>query len=214
MKPTGIRVMLADDHAVVRAGYRFLLENVPGIEVIAEAASGEEALAWFGQYQPDVLVVDLSMPGIGGLETIRRLRQRQPDARILVCSMHENPALVENALQAGVSGYISKNSSPEVLVAAVRKIAGGAIYIDAELAQNLVVQHSREGGSPLATLSTREMQILCMFAEGKAVEVIAETLSLSSKTISNYLTQIKEKLQVGSHAELVRLAISMGLVTV
>jgi len=214
MKTSGIRVMLADDHAVVRAGYRFLLENVPGIEVVAEAASGEEALAWFGQYQPDVLVVDLSMPGIGGLETIRRLRQRQPDARILVCSMHENPALVENALQAGVSGYISKNSSPEVLVAAVRKIAAGAIYIDAELAQNLVVQHSREGGSPLAALSTREMQILCMFAEGKTVEVIAETLSLSSKTISNYLTQIKEKLQVGSHAELVRLAISMGLVVV
>lgn len=214
MKTSGIRVMLADDHAVVRAGYRFLLENVPGIEVIAEAASGEEALAWFVQYQPDVLVVDLSMPGIGGLETIRRLRQRQPDARILVCSMHENPALVENALQAGVSGYISKNSSPEVLVAAVRKIAAGAIYIDAELAQNLVVQHSREGGSPLAALSTREMQILCMFAEGKTVEVIAESLSLSSKTISNYLTQIKEKLQVGSHAELVRLAISVGLVSV
>lgn len=209
-----IRVVLADDHAVVRAGYRYLLENERGIEVIAEAVSGEEALAWSDQYQPDVLVIDLSMPGIGGLEAIRRLRLRWPTLRILVCSMHESPAMVEHALQAGVSGYISKNSSPEVLVTALRRIAAGQRYIDAELAQNLVVQNSLDGGASLNALSTRELQILCMFAEARPIEEIAVTLSLSNKTIANYLTQIKEKLQVSSSTELVRLAISKGLVSV
>ncbi len=209
-----IRVMLADDHAVVRAGYRFLLENVQDIEVVAEAASGEEALAQFEQVNPDVLVIDLTMPGIGGMEAIRRLRALRPEAKILVFSMHENAALVEHALQAGVSGYISKNSSPESLVTAVRRIAAGNIYIDSELAQSLVVQQSRGQREPLAGLSPSELQILRLFAEARGVDEIAETLSLSSKTIANYLTQIKDKLHVSSSAELVRFAISRGLVTV
>lgn len=209
-----IRVMLADDHAVVRAGYRFLLENLQDIEVVAEAASGEDALAQFARVQPDVLVIDLTMPGIGGMEAIRQLRAAQPQAKILVFSMHENPALVEHALQAGASGYISKNSSPEALTTAVRRIAAGNLYIDSELAQNMVVQQSRGQREGLAGLSTRELQILRLFAEARSVDEIAESLSLSTKTISNYLTQIKDKLDVGSSAELVRLAISKGLVTV
>jgi DNA-binding NarL/FixJ family response regulator len=208
-----IRIMLVDDHAVVRAGYRFLLENVEDIEVVAEAASGEDALARFDQINPDVLVIDLTMPGIGGMETIRQLRVRRPEARILVFSMHESGALVEHALQAGVSGYISKNSSPESLVTAVRRIAAGNIYIDSELAQTLVVQQSRGQREALAGLSTRELQILKLFAEARSIDEIAESLSLSSKTIANYLSQIKDKLQVGSSTELVRLAISKGLVT-
>lgn len=208
-----IRIMLVDDHAVVRAGYRFLLENVEDIEVVAEAASGEDALARFDQVDPDVLVIDLTMPGIGGMETIRQLRARRPDAKVLVFSMHENGALVEHALQAGVSGYISKNSSPESLVTAVRRIAAGNIYIDSELAQTLVVQQSRGQREALAGLSTRELQILKLFAEARSIDEIAESLSLSSKTIANYLSQIKDKLQVGSSTELVRLALSKGLVT-
>jgi DNA-binding NarL/FixJ family response regulator len=208
-----IRIMLADDHAVVRAGYRFLLENVQDIEVVAEAASGEDALARFDEVQPDVLVIDLTMPGIGGLEAIRRLRVARPDAKILVFSMHESAALVEHALQAGVCGYISKNSSPETLVTAVRRIAAGNIYIDGELAQNLVIQQSRGQRDALEGLSTRELQILKLFAEARPLDEIADALSLSSKTIANYLTQIKDKLQVSSSAELVRLAISKGLVT-
>jgi len=208
-----IRVMLADDHAVVRAGYRFLLENVQDIDVVAEAASGEEALAQFEAVQPDILVIDLTMPGIGGMEAIRRLRATHPEARILVFSMHENAALVEHALQQGVAGYISKNSSPESLVTAVRRIAAGHMYIDSELAQSLVVQQSRGPREVLSGLSPREIQILRLFAEARGVEEIAESLSLSTKTIANYLTQIKDKLNVSSSAELVRLAISKGLVT-
>lgn len=209
-----ISVMLVDDHAVVRAGYKFLLENVQDIAVVAEAASGEEAVNRFAEFMPDVMVMDLTMPGIGGMEAIRRLLAVYPDAQILVFSMHENTTLVEHALQAGVRGYISKNSSPEVLVAAIRKLASGGMYIDSELAQSLVVQKSGKKGSPISGLSSRELQILCMFAEARSVEEIAEALSLSSKTIANYLTQIKDKLQVSSSAELVRLAISRGLVTI
>ncbi|MGV3591678.1 MAG: response regulator [Gammaproteobacteria bacterium] len=211
---TRIRVMLADDHAVVRAGYRFFLENIDDIEVVAEAASGEDALARYADVKPDVLVMDLTMPGIGGMEAIRQLLAAHPQARVLVFTMHENAALVEHALQAGASGYISKNSSPESLTTAVRRIAAGNTYIDSELAQNMVVQQSRGQREALAGLSTRELQILRLFAEARSIEEIAETLSLSTKTISNYLTQIKDKLDVGSSTELVRLAISKGLVTV
>ena len=182
--------------------------------VVAEAASGEEALNVFATFVPDVVVMDLSMPGIGGMETIRRLIALHPQAKILVFSMHENSTFVEHALQAGVAGYISKNSSPEVLVTAIRKLAAGNVYIDAELAQSLVIQKAKDKGALLASLSTRELQILCMFAEARSMEAIAETLSLSTKTIANYLTQIKEKLQVSTGPELVRLAISKGLVTV
>lgn len=208
-----IRVMLADDHAVVRAGYRFFLENIDDIEVVAEAASGEDALARYADVAPDVLVMDLTMPGIGGMEAIRQLLATYPQARVLVFSMHENAALVEHALQAGASGYISKNSSPETLTTAVRRIAAGNTYIDGELAQNMVVQQSRGQREALAGLSTRELQILRLFAEARSIDEIADTLSLSTKTISNYLTQIKDKLHVSSSAELVRLAISKGLAT-
>ncbi|HEY0963268.1 MAG TPA: response regulator transcription factor [Pseudomonadales bacterium] len=208
-----IRVMLADDHAVVRAGYRFFLENIDDIEVVAEAASGEDALARYADVAPNVLVMDLTMPGIGGMEAIRQLLATYPQARVLVFSMHENAALVEHALQAGASGYISKNSSPETLTTAVRRIAAGNTYIDGELAQNMVVQQSRGQREALAGLSTRELQILRLFAEARSIDEIADTLSLSTKTISNYLTQIKDKLHVSSSAELVRLAISKGLAT-
>lgn len=209
-----IRVMLADDHAVVRAGYRFFLENIDDIEVVAEAASGEDALARYADVNPDVLVMDLTMPGIGGMEAIRQLISTHPQAKVLVFTMHENAALVEHALQAGASGYISKNSSPESLTTAVRRIAAGNTYIDSELAQNMVVQQSRGQREALAGLSMRELQILRLFAEARSIEEIAESLSLSAKTISNYLTQIKDKLHVSSSTELVRLAISKGLVTV
>lgn len=209
-----IRVMLVDDHAVVRAGYKFLLENVDDIDVIAEASNGKEAVSQFLQHDPDIVVMDLNMPGVGGLEAIRRIKSKQPEAKILVFTMHENTVFVERALQAGVAGYISKNSSPEVLVTAIHKIAAGKIYVDAEIAQNMVVHQTLDKGSHFSGLSTREFQILCMFADAQPIEEIASNLSLSAKTIANYLTQIKEKLQVNSTTELVRLAISKGLVSV
>ncbi|MDC0598302.1 response regulator transcription factor [Gammaproteobacteria bacterium] len=211
---SNISVLLVDDHAVVRAGYTFLLENIEDINVVAEAASGEEAIAKFAELKPDIVVMDLSMPGMDGLEAIRTIRTSQPEARVLVFSMHEKTPFVERALQEGAAGYISKNSSPEMLISAIRQIACGEMYIDAQLAQNLVVQQTRTKGSHFAGLSSREFQILCLFAEAYSIESIAKKLSLSTKTIANYLSQIKDKLQVDSTPELVRLAISEGLVSV
>lgn len=208
-----IRVMLVDDHSVVRTGYRFLLENVGGIEVVAEASGGKESIPLFVQHHPDVVVMDLSMPGIGGLEAIQRIRVKAPDAKILVFTMHENAAFVERALQAGVMGYISKNSSPDVLVAAIRKVASGFKFVDSDIAKDMVIQKARDADSHFSGLSPREFQILCMYADATPIEEIANQLSLSAKTIANYLTQIKDKLQVNSTAELVHLAISKGLVT-
>ncbi len=209
-----ISVMLVDDHAVVRAGYRFLLENIDDISVIAEASSGEQAVAEVGQHKPDILVMDLSMPGIGGLEAIRRIQEKHPQTRILVFTMHENVAFVEHVIQSGVAGYISKNSPPETLVEAIRGVAAGDLFIDAKIAQSMVVQKSRSAGSQFASLTSREFQILCLYAEALSVEAIGKELSISAKTVSNYLTLIKEKLQVSNGQELIRLAISEGLVTV
>lgn len=211
---TAIRMMLVDDHAVVRAGYRFLLESIEDIQVVAEATSGEQAVEMVAGVAPDIIVMDLAMPGMGGLEAIRRIREQQPRVQVLVFTMHENAAFVEHVLQSGVDGYISKNSSPETLVDAVRQIASGGMFIDAQIAQTLVVRKTRNAGSQFASLSSREFQILCMFAEAYSVDSIARELSLTPKTVSNYLTQIKDKLQVSNTQELMRLAISEGLVTI
>ncbi len=209
-----IRVLLVDDHAVVRAGYTFLLKNVDDIDVVAEAPSGAEAVVLFVELYPDVVVMDLTMPDMDGLKAIKEIKALQEDAQILVFTMHESTSFVERALQAGALGYISKNSSPEVLIAAIRKIAAGEIYVDSEIAQNMVVRRVREKNSPFSGLSNRQFQIFCRFAEAHSIEDIAEEFSLSTKTVANNLTHIKEKLQVASTAELVRLAISEGLVSI
>lgn len=214
MQMTRTRVMLVDDHVVARAGYRFLLENLPDIEVVAEAGSGEEALELFPKVKPDLVILDLTMPGMGGREALVRLHADWPDCRILICTMHETPALIDHTLQAGAAGYISKNSSPEVLVNAVRKIAAGQRYIDAELAQTMLARSGRTEVVGMTALSPREFEILCLFAEGHSGDDIATKLSLSSKTVANNLTTIKDKLQVSTTAELVRLAISKGLASV
>ena len=207
-----IRVLLADDHAVVRAGYRVLLQNTDDIEVVSEADSGERACRAFADLQPDVVVMDLTMPGIGGLEAIRRMVARDANARILVFSMHEDTVFVEQALQAGAQGYITKSSAPEILVEAIRELASGKSHIDAEIVQRLAFQKARGKDSPFSNLSTREFEIFCMLAEGLNTSEIAKRLSLSYKTIANYSTQIKGKLNVSTVAEIARLAIRHNII--
>jgi len=207
-----IRVLLADDHAVVRAGYRVLLQNTNDIEVVAEADSGERACRAFADLQPDVVVMDLTMPGIGGLEAIRRMVARDPNARILVFSMHEDTVFVEQALQAGAQGYITKSSAPEILVEAIRELAAGKSHIDTEIVQRLAFQKARGKDSPFSNLSTREFEIFCLLAEGLNTSEIAKRLSLSYKTIANYSTQIKSKLHVSTVAEIARLAIRHNII--
>lgn len=207
-----ISVLLVDDHAVVRAGYRSLLENAEDLSVVAEAEDGALACRLYAELTPDVVIMDLSLPGMGGLEAIRRIVARDRHARILVFSMHEDTVFVEQALQAGARGYITKSSAPDTLVEAVRQVADGEMYFNSELAQRLAIQRIRGQDTPFVDLSPREFGICCLLAEGRAVSEIAERLSLSYKTVANYSTQIKNKLGVGTVAELARLAIRHGLI--
>ncbi len=207
-----IRVMLVDDHAVVRAGYQMLLKSSPGIEVVAEAESGEEACRLYATLEPDIVVMDLSLPGIGGLEAIRRIIARDSKAIILVFSMHEDVIFVEQAIQAGARGYLTKSSAPELLLDAIEKMLQGERYIDSELAQIMAYEKSRGQDTPLSDLSTREFEIFCMLAEGLNTSEIAKRLSLSYKTVANYSSQIKNKLEVTTIADIARLAIRYNII--
>ncbi len=206
-----IRALLVDDHAVVRAGYRMLLEQA-GIEIVAEAGTGESACRLFAELAPDVVVMDLSLPGISGLEAVRRIVAREPKARILVFSMHDDPVFIDQAISAGARGYISKRSAAEVMVEALRAIAAGKVYIESGLAQELAFRKIRDQDSPFAQLSTREFEICTLLAQGSNTTEIAKRLSLSYKTVANYSTQIKGKLGVGTTAELARLAIRHNII--
>lgn len=208
-----IQILLVDDHAVVRAGYRMLLQGSPDMQILAEAQDGESACREYQRVHPDVVIMDLSLPGISGLEAIRRIVARDPNARILAFSIHSDMVFVEQALQAGARGYITKSSAPEVLVDAVKRIAAGQAYLEGGIAQTLAYQKTRGKSTAFEALSTREFEIVCLLAEGNTIEDISRRLSLSYKTVANYNTQIKSKLNVSTIAELTRLAIRHGLVS-
>jgi DNA-binding NarL/FixJ family response regulator len=208
-----ITVMLVDDHAVVRAGYRLLLGQSPLIEVVREAERGEEACQYYAECQPDVVVMDLSMPGIGGLAAIRRIRARDPEARILAFSIHDETVYAERALAAGAIGYISKSCAPEILVEAVQAVARGGQYIEQDIARRLALQqgNGRDAAALLQSLSAREFEVFCLLAQGRTPREVADELRLSYKTAANYSTQIKAKLGVNTTAEMARLAFQQGL---
>lgn len=209
---TRIKVVLVDDHAAVRTGFRLLLESAGDIEVIGEMDSGEAINQQIGKISPDVIVMDLSMQGMGGIEAIRRVRLKNAKVRILVFTMHDNVAFVEQAMDAGANGYITKNNAGNVLVHAIRKVHAGEGYVDEKLTEQLSLRQNLGTGTVLGSLSRREFQIFCKFAEGLSVQEIADQLSLSIKTVANYQTQIKEKLGISSTAELVKLAIANGVI--
>lgn len=203
--------MLADAYAVVRVGYRTLLAATPDLILVAEADDGEAAVKAFLAHRPAVAIMDLGLPGTGGLEAIRRIVQRSPEAQILAFGAHEDPIFVQQALRAGARGYVTKHSTPAVLVDAVRQVAAGGVYLNALVAQRLALQKVRGASSPLAELSTREFEIFCLLAGGEKILQVARRLSLSAKTVGNYATSIKSKLAVHSLTELTRLAIRLGL---
>ena len=207
-----VRIMLVDDHAVVRSGIRRLLEQHPGFVVVVEAESGERAYQSFGEYLPDVSVLDLTMPGMGGMEAIRRIIARYPTAMILVLSMHENAAFASQALKAGAKGYLAKNSLAEELVDALDALVKGHTYISSAIARKIALQSLESNGDPMQQLSAREFEIFRMLAEGKDCDEIAASLKISGKTVSNYQTMIKQKLGINSPIEMVRLAIRFGVI--
>lgn len=206
-----IRVLLTDDHEVVRAGYTRLLESTPDIEVIAESSSGEEAYLAYFDCMPDVLIMDLNMPGMGGLEASRRIMARDNSAKILVFSVHENEVMLERALDLGVKGYISKRSASQVMIRAVRKVAAGKVYVGEDMISHLVGQRVSKEGGKLKTLTPREFEVFRLLADGQSVNDIAGILSISPKTAGHHMTHIKEKLGISNIAELIHLAIRLDI---
>lgn len=203
---TTLGVMLVDDHAVVRAGYRRLIELEPGLAVVAEAADADQALALLARLDPlpAVAVVDLSMPGRSGLDLLRRIALRWPAVQTLVFSMHDGPALVTQALEAGAAGFVTKRSAPEVLVEALRRVAAGERpVLSPELAQ---APRQPQARPPHEALSAREFQVLHGLLAGRSVEQIAQDLRLSAKTVANHQTAIRQKLGLATAVELVRYA--------
>jgi len=206
-----IRVLLADDHKLVREGLKQILAAAPGIEVRAEAASGDEALARVKASEFDLALIDMSMPGLSGIALIKRLKLERPDLRLLVLSMHGETQYAARALKSGASGYLTKDSASEQLVGAIRKVAAGGVYITDAAAASLMQPAAAHGQPSHEQLSDREFEIFRLLAAGQGPTEIAEKLRLSVKTVSTHKMRILEKLRLGNTAEIVRYALEHGL---
>ncbi|EYC52699.1 LuxR family transcriptional regulator [Hylemonella gracilis str. Niagara R] len=207
-----IRLMIADDHAIVRSGLRQLLSLAPDIEVRAEAVDGAQVLEGLRRELPDLLLLDVNMPGLSGADLITRVKSHWPTLPILVLSMHNEGQVAARVLKAGASGYVTKDSEMEVLLGAIRKVAGGGKYIVPELAEKLVFDMSLSSDqAPHQNLSDRELEVFRLLVAGLGVNEIAAQLCISNKTVSTHKTRLLEKLNLGSTAELVRYAMQHGL---
>ena len=206
-----MKILIVDDHPIVRSGIRRLLAAEPGIEV-REAASGREALSVFREQQPTLVILDLNLPGIGGLEVLAHLKAIHPDARVLVLSMHDDDTHITRALRAGAAGYVTKNAPPDELLEAIARVAAGHTYIEREIAEGLVFASIRESPDPLKDLSSRDLEILRQLAQGRTLSQIADTVGIGYKTAANNCSRIKARLGVTSTADLVRIAIRHGLI--
>jgi DNA-binding NarL/FixJ family response regulator len=205
-----VTVLLVDDHAVVRAGYRRLLEDDSHLTVVAEAANSAEALQQDQELVPDVVVLDIALPGTNGIETLRRLRKRRPDARVLIFSMYDDAIYAARALSAGATGYISKSSAPDLLVEGVRSVARGQRYLSPDVIQALASMSSRKD-ELRSSLSPREREIVRLLSKGHDVEEISQKLGVSAKTVANLQTSVKRKFDVTTRVQLVMLARQLGL---
>jgi DNA-binding NarL/FixJ family response regulator len=207
-----IRVLVADDHAVVRRGLLQILEEAPAIVVAGEASTGRQVLQAVQKHDYDVLVLDMAMPEGGGLEVLRQLQSLKPDLPVLILSVYPERQYALRTLKAGAAGYLTKESAPEELIAAIRKVAQGKKYVTQSLAEKLAAALGDESEEPHKALSDREYQAMCLLAAGKTVTEIATELSLSVKTISTYRARILDKLNLKNTAEIIRYALERGLV--
>jgi two-component system, NarL family, invasion response regulator UvrY len=206
-----IRILIADDHELVRDGLRQILVGVSDFQVVAEAASGDEVLILIKAGEPDLVLLDMSMPGLSGINLIKRLKLERPKLRILVLSMHGERQYAARALKAGASGYLTKDSASAQLVGAIRKVAAGGVYITEAAAQSLVESTGDRQQSPHALLSDREFEIFRLIAAGQGPTEIGDRLNLSVKTVSTHKTRILQKMNLGNTAELVRYALEHDL---
>ena len=207
-----LRVMLVDDHAVVRGGFKVLLQTWDDVQVVAEADSGEEALRIHDSVAPDVVVMDIAMAGMGGIEAIKRLVAKHPQIRVLALSAHEDTSYSKRAFQAGALGYLSKRTAPGVLVDAIRLVAQGKRFIDPGIAQRMAMQDLSGETDPLALLSPREFEVFMQIARGQSVVAVAETLNLSVSTVGTHVHKIKQKLELTNTSEITLLALRQGVI--
>jgi len=213
-KTTLIKVLLADDHSIVRAGLRRIVEDSGDMQVVAEASDGQEALRLVHDILPDVAVIDISMPGLDGLEVCSQLRNQHPELPILVLTMHEEGQYVVRAIQAGAMGYITKQSAPEQLVKAIRKVFEGNRYLTDEAAEALALRIAKgsHAETALDSLSMRELQVLRRLAMGHTNREIANAYHISIKTVDTYRSRLLKKLNLRNNAELSRFAIQNKLI--
>jgi DNA-binding NarL/FixJ family response regulator len=200
-------IMLVDDHAIVREGYRAVLQKQPGLRIVAEAADGVAAYRLFKETRPDLVIMDLTMPGVSGIEAIRHIRQWDPAAQILVFTMHQNAAFAVQAIRAGARGYVTKTSAPEALVRAVFEVLDGRIALSPDIDHELALNHLTDEAKAADVLTAREFEVLRMLLAEKTTEEIANMLHISPKTVANLRYLIKSKLGVSSDIELVRFAL-------
>jgi len=206
-----LKVLLVDDHAIVRAGLRRLFAALPDVLII-EAATGREALALVRVERPALILLDLNLPGLGGLELLRRVLLEHPEARVVVLSMHAETLYATRALRAGAAGYLSKNASPEELLEAVRRVIDGGRYVEADIAQGLALKTAGTANPNLMEqLTERDLEIMRLLGDGRSLSDIAAALGISYKTVANTCSQIKAKLGVARTADLVRLSIERGV---
>jgi DNA-binding NarL/FixJ family response regulator len=208
-----INVLLADDHVVVRSGLTRLLQQHSDINVIGEAENGEQTYKLYAESMPDVVVMDVSMPGMGGLEALKRIIGKWPDARIIIYTMHENTSYAIQSMAAGAMGYVAKSGPTSDLIDAVKQACAGKKTISGDIAQKIALNSVIGDDDPAQILTAREFEVFRLLAEGKATEDIASHLDIGLKTVANYQTNIRQKLDISSPAELVRLAIKHGVIT-
>ncbi len=215
MKPgSGIRILLAEDHTLVRAGIRSLLDSIGGMEVVAEASDGQEAVRLARKHKPQLVVMDIAMAGLNGLEATRRIRSETPDARILILSMHANEQYVHQALQAGASGYLLKDAATEELELAIQAALKGQTYLSPRISRRLVEDYLKQGeGNPADQLTPRQREILQLIAEGRSTRAIAERLHVSVKTVETHRAQLMDRLDIHDVPGLVRFAIRTGVIS-
>lgn len=208
-----IKVLLVDDHELVRMGIKRLLQDVQGIKVIGEAGTGEDAVLIAKETMPDVVVMDVHMPGIGGLEATRKMIRHNPDIKILALTIYEDEPYPSRLLQAGASGYITKGCDPAEMIRAIRTIYTGQRYISPNIAQQIAIKRFTKGEeSPLDLLSERELQIMLMITQGQKVQDISKKLCLSPKTVNSYRYRIFDKLNIHSDVELTLMAMRLGMI--
>lgn len=207
-----IKVLLVDDHAVVRMGFKMLIESAEDIKVIAEAESGEQGVKFYVEHQPDVVVMDITMPGIGGLEAIDRIMAKDNSAKILVLSAHEDSVHPKRVLNAGAMGYLTKRSAAEELIKAIRMVASRKMYLEANIAQQMAIQQLNGEKNPVDVLSDREFEVFMSLAKGQTTNEIADILSLSPRTVGTHLYNIKQKLNANNSAEIALIAMRSGLI--